>query len=329
MDEELLRSIESAYGIPSIISAVAVETGVLSSNWILVSSATRYFLKQYRFTERSRIESIHNVKTYFHTQGTPVIMPLASRDGQTCVTYNGGNYSLFPYVKAQSVERGSIEDETVVSMATTLARMHLAGKEAPIIEGLPAFKAWSKESFNERASELQEVLEIIEEPSDFDVCAMRDLGEKRAFVCENTISFENLALPQDHLLHGDYSDRNLFFNAEGRVTHVFDWEKAAYGPRVYEVLRTILLSILSTNPTDVECQQARLFMNTYRDLYPIEVDEVRRGITMYRVKAMHNTWILREHYILNNYRADMFLYDEAARNALLADQGERFEQVLL
>ncbi len=330
MSSDLLEAIEHAYGIPSVTGVENVATGVLSNNWILQAGDTRYFLKQYRYPERARVDSIHCVKSYFSAAGIPVIMPLATVSGETCHTHTDSrHYALFPYIAAAATTRGSLSDESVVSMAEMLAKLHLAGRDAQVNTTLPTTKSWSKEEFIQRAEPLLERISNIQSPTAFDTEALQDLQQKYVFVHNNQITSESLGLHADHVLHGDFLDHNLFFDEQGRVSHVFDWEKAAYGPRVYELLRSLFLSIADGELTPEYAHQAGLFMHSYRALYPISSEEIQRGITMIHTKSMHATWIQNEHYVLNNHRADKFLKIEHDRNTYLSEHREAIERILL
>ena len=329
MSPELLQTIEGAYGLPPIIKTQDVATGVLSSNWILHTSDTRYFLKRYRYPERARIESVHAVKAHFSTAGIPIIMPFATRDGQTCYTFGDHHFALFPYIVGTESTRGALSDTSIISIAEMLAHLHQAGRDVRLTCEIPTFNAWSKERFVSKAEPLLTHLRAIEAPTPFDILALQDLNEKYIFVESNSIAFEGLNLPSDHLLHGDFLDHNLFFDNTGLVSHVFDLEKATYGPRVYELLRTIFLCIFDGEITSQNAHQAKLFMDTYRALYPISNDEIERGIITFLTKTMHNTWIQNEHYILNNYRADMYLETERTRNTILTEHRSTLEHILL
>ena len=70
--------------------------------------------------------------------------------------------------------------------------------------------------------------------------ALEDIKIRKFLVESNSINFEDLELKNDHLIQGDYHTGNLFFDNYNHVSSVFDFEKARYAPRVFELVRSLI-----------------------------------------------------------------------------------------
>lgn len=327
--EQLLQAIRTVYELPVIYAAEPVAKGVLSENWILSLDSQQLFLKKYRFDNVERIKEIHTAKHFFAQRGIPIILPKPTTADETYLVFEGRFYALFPFADAKQFERGHLTDAAIVSMAQTLARLHIAGKESPLVIVEDTFKPWDKARFTAKATPLIELIESIREPSSFDHLALEDLELKQRLIEANTTSLEDLGLPSNHLLHGDYLDHNLFFDEKDTVSHVFDLEKSQYGPRAYELIRSLMYSVIDEDFSDVSLQRARLYLDTYRSIYPMDDEEVRKGIELFFLKSIHNTWLQQEHYVLGNERPDQFLVPDTARTRFLAEHREQLVLGLL
>lgn len=318
MNPEFLRTLEQVYGLPEIVSAVPVEKGVLSANWILSIGEHKVFLKRYRFEDESRIREIHAVKHFFAESGIPIILPKSTLDGQTYMTHEGRWFALFPFIAERELERQNLSDTAVASMGSMLAHIHKAGATSTVsVE--KNFNYWDREVFLNKVEGLLAHIEAVEFKTEFDEMALRDLYRKLELTQANAVTPADFGLRTDHLLHGDYLNHNLFFTKQDNVSRVFDLEKCLYGPRAYELVRSFLYSIADGDWNNEIARRTRIYIKSYRDVYPISNEEIAKGLELYYIKSIHNAWIQHEHYMLGNTRPDQFLAPDMARNEFLAN----------
>lgn len=305
-----------------------VTKGFLSENHILIQDNTKYFLKKYRFNSKEKIADIHSVKKYFAEGGIPVILPLVNIENNTFFSFNDEYFALFPFFNGHEFERGSLTERAIISMGEMLGKIHLLGRNAKL-SIKDKFKPVNKEKTLEKIETIRAEINKKEILTDFDKLALDGIETKKKLIASNIITSEELNLESDHLLHGDYLDSNLFFDTNGRVSAVFDFEKAYYAPRVYELLRSLVYSHLSVDVTDKEIKNAKLYLSSYLKIYPMGRDELERGFTLYYLKVIHGIWVESEHYLKNNYRADVFLKQDVLRMKYLSTKLEELKALLL
>ena len=324
--DELLTQINELYGL-SLHSFEKVTKGFLSENHILFQDDKRYFLKKYRFENKERIEEIHSAKKYFADGGIPVILPVINKKQETFFL-NDGYYALFPFIEDKQLERGSLTDTATVSLGEMLGKIHLLGKEStlPIKE---RFKPWDKEKSLDKIEAIG--LEIKKKTmlNDFDKLALDNIQLKKNLILKNSIVYEDLDLPSDHLIHGDYLDQNVFFGDDDNVSHVFDFEKTDYSPRMYELFRSMMYGFLSDEIVKEDLEKSKLYLNSYLSIYPTSKEELIKGLKLFYFKSIHAVWVESEHYLKDNDRSDVYLLSDFKRVKYLSEHYEEFEEGLI
>jgi len=305
---ELIERISDSYGIEGLSIHSKDNLGILSENHVLISNdGTKYFLKKYRFENVKKVELIHQVKQFFYSKGIPVILPIKTKVGSTFYTFEGGTYALFPFVEGVVIGKGELKTPNSKSMGGILAKVHLAGKGHSIpgveVENIGRDK-------NEFLVKVENILDIISDKTckdSYDEQAEYILNKRIDTVSRLSGSEYTAQLVNDHLLHGDYHNYNVFFDKEGEVTEVFDWEKSKIGPRGWELARSIDLCCFDTGYETQHFDVAKAFLKAYALIYPISKDEFATGFGYYNYTQIFSNWIESEHYLNNNHKPDAFM----------------------
>ncbi len=325
--EKLFGYIYELYGI-KLSFLERVQKGYLSENHVLSDGDIKYFLKKYRFNNEEKILEIHSVKKYFSDGGIPVILPLSTKEGRTFFSFGGEFYAIFPFISGMQTEGKNLADSGIISLAEMLGKMHLWGKNSKL-SLKSVFKPWNKEKTLKEISLIEAEIQKISQPSDFDVEALKGIQEKKNFILENSLVCENFNLPSDHLIHGDYLEHNVFFDKNNRASHIFDFEKAEYSPRTQELLRSMMFIFFNSGINEKDFKNARLYIDSYSDIYPLSRDELARGLKMFYTKSFHRVWVESEHYLKNNKRVDLFLKMDNDRIGYLSKNYEEFEKRII
>jgi len=326
--DALLGRISELYGITFSQVPERIAKGVLSENYSLVSNKGKLFLKKYRFESENRIREIHSAKQYFADSSIPVILPIRASHDSTFFFFNGSFYALFPFVFGKHIEREELTDHAVTSMGEMLGRIHLAGGDSTISIVEDFFSSWDKNAFDIKVAEILEKMLSTEERNNFDKLAYESIRLKKSLVEKNSIQYEGLGFKSDHLIHGDYLDHNVFFNNADEVEHVFDFEKTQYSPRTFELFRSLMYSLLSSGTSESDLQKARVYLDAYRATYPIENEELKRGLEMFYLKSIHSVWVEHEHYVKGNFRPDLFLEPDFKRLQFLSNNLDNLARAL-
>jgi Ser/Thr protein kinase RdoA (MazF antagonist) len=324
--EEILIKINHLYGI-NVSSSEKVTRGFLSDNYFLSDAKTKFFLKKYRFDSSNRIVEVHASKKYFAEGGIPVILPISLLDGKTFFEYDDAYYALFPFVEGKHIERGELTEAAIISLGKMLGRIHLFGKESKLAID-DRFKIENEEKTFKKIEDILTKISEVSSTSDFDKVALKNVQMKKKLLLGNTMTFNDLGLNCDHLIHGDYLDHNVFFDENDGVKWVFDLEKTNYSPRTYELFRSMVYGLLSSDITEFDLKNARKYIDAYSSVYPISKDEIKRGLQLYFVKTIHGFWVESEHYLKGNTRVDHFLFDDHKRIKYLSENLDLLVDVL-
>lgn len=324
--EEILNKINAAYGICVSISE-KVDKGFLSENYVISSGTQKFFLKKYRFDDSKRIREIHASKKYFADGGIPVILPIPLLTGETFFEFSNAYYAVFPFVNGRHIERGALTKSAIVSMGEMLGQIHLLGKNSQLVID-DHFKIEDKEKTFKKIEDILIQIEAKDPLDAFDKAALESVYMKKDLLLANTLRFESFNLQCDHLVHGDYLDHNVFFDQHDAVQYVFDFEKTNYSPRTYELFRSMIYGLLTAEVTETDLENAKTYLKAYSSVYPISKDEIRRGVQLFFVKAIHGFWVESEHYVKENTRVDGFLFDDQKRIKYLSENLDIFVDFL-
>jgi Ser/Thr protein kinase RdoA (MazF antagonist) len=315
----LVNAIAQHYEIPPLHSVTPVTAGFLSQNYVLHTGTGRYFLKQYRFAERRQVAAAHEAKFFFAAAGVPVILPLRAKDGDSYFALGERFYSLFPYVEGRHLPRGHFSARALDSMAETLAAIHRAGRHVHLPSTRISHAQKDGALFVATARQILEKIPQHERTA-FDELAEGFIRLKLRLAAQHQEALAAIDLASDHLVHGDYQDANLFFDAHEQVSHVFDWEKTAVAPRGLELVRAIEF-ICFSNPNDYSAlfseenfARARRFLQAYHQIYPMTRAEFATVSHVRYLQKLCSLWVESDHYLAGARRVDLFL--EAEYNAV-------------
>ncbi|MES2224695.1 MAG: phosphotransferase [Patescibacteria group bacterium] len=306
--EDLLKKINTLYEV-QVYSPEKVAKGFLSENHVLTGRSDKtkkYFLKKYRFDNKEKIEEIHATKKYFADGGIPVILPILNNENKTYFFFEEGYFALFPFIDGRHIDRDDLTETAAISLGETIAKIHLLGKDSTLFMK-DHFKGWDKEKFLVKADQLAALIHEKKEFDEFDRNALKSIEMRKALIEANTFTFEDLHIPSDCLIHGDYHDANIFFDDEDYVEYVFDFEKVQYAPRVYELIRSLMYMFFDSAFSMQHIGLGKLYIESYSKVYPISKDELRAGLKLFYLRQVHGFWVEGEHYINHNYRVDQFL----------------------
>lgn len=322
--EILISEINAMYGL-SLSSPEKVERGFLTENHVLVSGDSKYFLKKYSYSKEEKIKEIHLAKEFFASNGIPVILPIQNKSNLTYFLFEGVYFALFPFVPGRHIDKKELSDTAIKSLGKTLAKIHLAGRDTSLnIQS--RFSSWDKDQFIKKAVDLIAIIEQGNTGSEFDNIALKNLKMKKELIESNSISFESLKLQNDHLIHGDYHEQNVFFAENDEVSNVFDLEKVTYAPRTFEVVRSLMFIFWGNDFTQENIEKGKRYLQAYNEMYPISIEELKAGLRLNYLRQLHGFWVETEHYLKQNYRVDQFLQSGYESIKYLSENIDRLEE---
>lgn len=289
--DEIEQLLAKLFGFESIGEFELIKGGHLCQNFVLNADGKKYFLKQYRHKLSQVVYQIKRAEQIFADKGIRVIPPLRDcRYGRTAFYFGRNWYSLFAFVDHQSITSADLTRDGLRSLGHQLGEIHTVGLGA-MPSAQPLF-LWDKDRFKLESCELEMKLEEIGALDSKCALIANVLERKRAFVEHNDFLPEEVVLPFDTLLHGDFGCQNVFLSPDQRqVEHVFDFEKTSRGPRTFEVARAIFMSAFDNGWDEACFDNASIFLRAYQEAAPISFIEFKEGIRIYMTHMAHQLWI--------------------------------------
>ncbi len=317
--------------VEEIIESKKVTEGYLSNNRIISNKKQKFFLKQYEqgYTIE-HIEDIFKASEFFSSKNLPIIMPIKNNLKQLYFQIDSDIYALFPFVESKTVDRYHIKKENIISLAETLAKIHLLSSNGIPIQINDCQNIANKEKFLNIHTEIMDVLEAKKQLDKFDKLTLKSLELKKSIVTSSSDT-ENESIKRyfNHLLHGDYHEKNIFFDKFGNVEYIFDLDKTKIGNRLSELIRSMDYICLNTDYHSTKnLEKAKLYINTYRKIYPFEKKDFEISLKEYYIKLAHSLWIESTHYLENSNRVDLFLENEIRTLDYLPKNFEKFIETL-
>ena len=315
MNIELLNKLAKAYELKGVKLVGRVKHGVLSNNYIVQAGGAKYFLKHYRITVAGRVQDVHQAKQIFYKHGVPVVLPLPTKSGTTYVKLGKDAYALFPYINSKQVVNGyELNTQQIQNMARMLAHMHnLSRQRLPKVTSV-GITPWSlsyvkklKQDFVLDANEILVIIRAKKKKTQFDLQAESGLLLKLQLLSDIPSTFDIRKLGKPHFLHGDFHQRNVFFNPDNTVAHVFDFEKSDIQPRAFELIRSAYIMFFTEKFTARNFNRAHMYLRTYRQVYPISKSELECAVKILYYRHILSLWIECEHYKNHDFRPDQFL----------------------
>lgn len=287
---ELAKKVEDLFGLGSIDRMQLLQGGYLSKNFVVVSGQQKWFLKQYRHKISQLVHQIKFAERFFAQHGVPVILPISDAHGRPAFVHNQQWHSLFPFINRRTLDVGELTQAGRVTLARQLARMHELGAGCKM--SVQPLSMWDKDLFSMEVAEIE--LKLVEVGTEDPVHALiaHIIEQKKRFVEQDRFTPEDVRLPFDTLLHGDFTYKNVFFSEDqSRIDHVFDFEKAVRAPQAFEVARAIFIHAFDDGWTDEHLYRAVEFLRAYRQSRPISLEDLTQGARMYLTHLAHLLWI--------------------------------------
>ncbi|MCR4314540.1 MAG: phosphotransferase [Candidatus Uhrbacteria bacterium] len=309
--DRVIERLRTLFDIDHVHSITPMEGGYMCKNYRVQTQDGNFFLKQYRNQISSVVHEIKLAEFFFAEKGIPVIEPLLDRFERPVFWLDGHWLSLFPFIDKQTTSFPELTNSYAEALGHMLGRIHRMGRTAPYGHFQP-LRLGDRMKFIIESIELQFELASRPEHSQLEQKIMDTLEKKRQWVESSNLPPKEIDLPFDCLLHGDFIYPNVFFDAEGHVTHIYDFEKTCNGPRAYEFARSLIINCFDPGWSPENFKQGKLFLEAYRDVQPLSDDDVAKGILMYSHDLMHSTWIEAK-YVIYQVETQMVLYERHAR----------------
>jgi Ser/Thr protein kinase RdoA (MazF antagonist) len=278
---------------------------------------------------KTRIEEILNTQEYFAKEGLLVVRPIQTKDGKFYFEQNGNFTTVYPFINSQQKTHKSELDQTNLdSLAETLAKLHIAGAKTDAPRVNKVFEGWkSLDKFDANIEVVREEIEKRKRSgslNEIDNIILNALDTKQKMIHSIDLKYEDLGLKSNHLTHGDYQERNIFFDLKGNVEWIIDFDACEMAPRSRELARAIdLLCINRSDFTESGLENARRFYQKYNAIYPVTTDEFYKGYIANVMKTGVSLFYYKEYYFQNDSRVIQPIREENVSQILVQFQDLR------
>ncbi len=272
------------------IREVHVAGGTAGKCWRVAAASGDYFLRC-RGTRTGSPEAIrfdHALRSHLLAGGVPTAEPLLTASGETWVVADGRAFELYPLVAGRPFRLTQTE---LLDTARALARFHLVAARFPgrgtynpiptqFANAVPGLRG--SDRMDDPVTMLAACEQLArEEP------ALAGVVERARRLAQTYDDGVYRALPR-WLIHGDYHPGNLLYTDEGVVAGIFDFDWACEHTRSRDLADGVYYfaarrparfddaSIWSmTEAVDPDLETAAWFISGYREVAPIEPEELR------------------------------------------------------
>lgn len=336
MDNTLLQKISQLYRISTIQKYELVEKGYLSQNHVLKTADGKFFLKRYNFKHSNDVALVHKAKFFFSSQNVPVILPFETVESHTFFGYQNIFYALFPFIDGINLHRDELNNHAIASMGSMLAKMHLISKNQTPVGFKVRDNGWNPQaSFhdsNQLLKQINKILGIIttkNKKDGFDIMAEESLRTKISIITKYQNNPITWSLKSDHLVQGDYHHKNLFFDPQYNVSHIYDFEKSELRSRDLDIIRSMLITCFGGKYDTRAFSMAETYIKAYNDMYPINAENFDEALLFNMLKRGFSLWIENEHYIKYNNRMDDIYPEYVGTANYLAKNFDTFKSTII
>ncbi|EGR2558794.1 homoserine kinase [Vibrio alginolyticus] len=265
-----------------------------------IQSSETFYLRKYRVRNVAQIKLEHELLQKLSQNLNTIIAPVLTRDGCSFGKIGDGFYALFPEAKGGLIGKSELSELHAFQLGKALAELHvqlasMAGNSFPTIE-----LSWDKSAWVDR---LQKIVACIEINSALDAkgSVLRRVKQQRDYLASSQAVHSYTPLTSRQLIHGDFHHFNVFFDLNGAVSDVIDWDLVQNMPSGYEVARACMYMF------DMDVNKSLALLKGYLSIKPMTQPELNDGAKAWAVYADHHVWALEEVFLKNNTAAQKFI----------------------
>lgn len=288
--KQLQPHISKFFGIENITQVKDVADGYRCLNIEFENRGKKYFLKRYREGLYNSVDEVKRSEQLFFMQGVPVILPLLDCNSDPAFFFEDAWYSLFPFIDGNVLPASFLTPHHIASLGIMHAKLHQIGNQIDRVR-FSNFSFWDRDVFLHEVEQVEQEInpDLLENKEE--QLAFENLELQAKFVRSSNKLPVDFNLANDCLLHGDFIYTNIFFDEDGNIQHVYDFERTGIGPRAYDLARSIFISCFDDGWNEKNFEFARTYLKAYQTIYPIEREEFRVGVMMYVTHFMHMSWL--------------------------------------
>ena len=276
--------------------------GTINQTWLITSETGRYAVRLSGHLNQSALRRECELLKYVVGQGIPAIEPVLSRAGEPFVVAESGLWIVSPFAPGFQTDRELMTPEQDRGMGRCLGRLMNALSSCPEDLGKRRRIAVDVKRTLSEMKCLETLIRSYPAPEDYEAYALDRLRGRREWIerhaSETTDGLSSLA---HQVIHGDYQEKNVFFDDRGEVVSLIDWDNAWTAPPEWEIIRTLNFVM------DFDAVRGKTFIDGYSETRALDLDALDQAAWAYGVSRTHDLWLFEEIYERGNDRTRRFL----------------------
>ncbi len=257
------------YGLTLETFDALAEKGTINSNFRLIASGARYFLRINEGKTKADVESEARLVTHLRARGLPTPRIIATRSGECAAWLGSKPITLFEWIDGREAESLSPGPKRAALIGDALAKLHLAGE---------AFSPCPQNHYS--IATLKKRLDTFSSDPLFATVAPL-LAEEL-----NAAEERRRNLPSG-LIHQDLFPDNVLVNADGTLAALIDFEQATYGPFIYDL--AVAVNAWCWNGADFPRASIDAALLAYSAVRPISATEEKAFVGEARLASARFT----------------------------------------
>lgn len=292
----------AAWDIGPVREVASDTLGTINQTWLVTSETGRYAVRLSGHRDPSVLDRECELLAFAIAKGVPALEPVTSRAGERFLEMASGLWTVTPFAPGSQTDRKKMTSEQDSGMGRCLAGLINALSTCP--ENLGKRRRMRVDA-QKTLSEMARYVALIQacpNPEDSEGYALDRLNGRREWIEKHAgETTDGLTALEHQVIHGDYQEKNVFFDDRGEVVALIDWDNAWTAPPEWEIIRTLNF-VMEFDP-----DRGRTFAEGYRESADLNFESLDRAAWAYGVSRTHDLWLFEEIYGRGNERARRFL----------------------
>jgi homoserine kinase type II len=217
------------------------------------------------------------------------------------VQCESGLWMVSPFAPGHQTDREDMSPEEDRGMGKCLAKLIRVLSTCPKQLGKRRRLQVDVQKTLEEIDRIETLIRSHPTQQDYEQFAVDRLRGRRSWIeCHANETTDGLEALAHQVIHGDYQEKNVFFDDLGEVVGLIDWDNAWTAPPEWEIIRTLNFVM------DFDPARGTNFIEGYRASGDLDLESLDRAAWAYGVSRTHDLWLFKEIYKRGNERARRF-----------------------
>ena len=301
VSQEEVADVLRAWAIGDVAEVSTDSLGTINQTWLVTAARGRYALRLSSHVDTDKLQREFDLMAYAVDKRIPAIQPVPASQG-TPFLEREGLWTLSPFAPGAQVDRQEMLPKHDRGMGRGLAILLEALADCP--HELAKTRHLSVDT-ERTLCEIDRFLELVRaysNSSELEEHALMRLTARKKWIESHADDTpDGLADLPSQVIHGDYQDRNVFFDEAGDIVGLIDWDNAWVAPREWEIIRALNF-VMFFDP-----ERGRTFVEGYIERSDLNLDALDRAAQGYSIKRSHDLFLYEEIYERGNERSRQFL----------------------